>query len=274
MNTRALSFRAALVAMSAVLLSGPVDAQERRMLDERGSVLFGMFVTEPDTNARFDAASGSGTDVDLEDDLGFDSSKTVGRLSGYYWLNTRHRLDFSLFNYSRDAEKRIERTIDFGDETFEIDTVVTASADVSVFKAAYTFAPVVRERGDFGITAGLYTAKLDFTLASRQSASEETGDLTAPLPVFGVRGRFAISERVSLGGAVELFAIDTGEFGGRLSDSYLGVDYTFNDRVGVGVAYNLVSMAVDADESGDGFRGELDWGYDGYMLYVKFDFGR
>jgi hypothetical protein len=274
MNIRSLSSwaRHALVVLAVVSIDAAARAQDGRMFGERGSVLFGVFVTEPNTSARLDSASGIGTDIDLENDLGLDTSKTVARLSWYFWLSERHRMDFSVFQYSRDASRVIDKTIDFGDETFEVDTVVSTTADVSVFKAAYTFAPVVRRRGDFGITAGLYTAQVDLGLADRQTEIEESRGLTAPLPVFGVRGRYAITPRLSFGGSIELFSIETSDAGGRLSDSYLGVDYTFNDRIGIGVAYNRVSMNIDAEEA-SGFQGQLDWGYDGYMLYLKLDFG-
>lgn len=267
-----LRLRAALVAAALLALYGGATAQERRMLDERGSIMFGVFATEPNTSARLDSEEGMGTDIDLENDLGLDTSKNVARLSGYYWLSLRHRLDFSLFQYSREASRTIDETIEFGGKIYDIDTVVSTSSDVSVIKAAYTFAPVVRERGDFGITAGFYTALVDLGLANRDSGTNESQDLTAPLPVVGVRGRYAITPRVSLGGALEFFAIDVPDAGGRLSDAYVGIDYTFSDRIGVGVAYNRVSMNVHAEESG-GFEGELDWGYDGYMLYLKVDFG-
>jgi len=30
---------------------------------------------------------------------------------------------------------------------------------------------------------------------------------------------------------------------------------------------------IDAEDD-DGFEGRIDWGYDGWLAYVKFDFGR
>lgn len=247
-------------------------AQERRRFDERGSVLLGMFVTEPNTTARLDSAFGDGTDIDLENDLGLDSSTTVARLSGYYSLTDRHRLDFSLFEYSRDASRQIDKTIEWGDQVFEINTVVSTTADVRIFKAAYTFVPIVRERAEFGITGGLYTALVDIGLAGTSAGTDESEDLTAPLPVLGVRGRYALSERVSVGGSIEVFSIDAGDANGSWRDAYVGVDYSFSDRIGVGLAYNRVSMNIDAEER-RGFQGQLDWGYDGFMLYLKVDFG-
>ena len=56
-----------------------------------------------------------------------------------------------------------------------------------------------------------------------------------------------------------------------MSDHYFGADYGFGKRMAVGLAYNKVSMGIRAQEAG--FRGDVDWGYDGILLYYKVDFG-
>lgn len=261
-----------VLALCLGLSTISAGAQEQFGHAERGSVLIGAFITGPDTSARVDSVGGRGTDIDLENDLGLDTSKTVARLDGYYWFSQRHRLDYSWFEYNRDATKVLERTIDFRDRTFVLDRAIDASSDVSIFKVGYTFAPIVRERGNFGITAGLYTASIDLALRDRASGAEQSEDLTAPLPVLGFRGQYDVSDRISVRGSIELFSLETGDVGGRLIDTTIGADYSFNDRIALGLAYNLVSVNIDADESG-GFIGEIDWGYDGILLYLKTNFG-
>ena len=260
----------------ALLVSGlvmqlqpsPVQAQETR---ERGSISFGAFITDRRTSTRLDSDAGEGTDLDLESDLGLESSSTVARLGGYYWMTPRQRLDFSVFDLSRTSSKAIEETIDFGDEIFDIDTVVTTKSDLSIFKAAYTFAPVVRERGYLGFSGGLYIADTRLTLSEPTLGRAESEDLTAPLPVVGLRGEYEITERITLRGAGEWFEIDTGDVKGSLRDIYLGADYGFSHRLAVGLAYNDVATNVSASETG-GFEGTLNWGYDGFLLYFKYDF--
>ena len=272
-HASALGLLGVPLAVCLSVSSVPAAAQEEVEHAERASVLFGAFVAGPDTSARVDSVGGRGTDIDLENDLGLDTSKTVARLEGYYWFSLRHRLDTSLFEFSRDASKTFERTIDFADRTYAVNRTIDASSDVSIFKVAYTFAPIVRERGNFGISAGLYTASIDLALRDRTTGEEEAQDLTAPLPVIGFRGQYDVSDRISLRGSVELFSLDAGDADGRLSDSTIGADYSFSDRIGVGVAYNLVSVDIDAEET-DGFIGEIGWGYDGILVYIKANFGQ
>ena len=57
----------------------------------------------------------TGTDINLEDDLGLESSTSVARLGGYVWLGERHRLDGAYFDLSRTASMPIQETIEFGD---------------------------------------------------------------------------------------------------------------------------------------------------------------
>ena len=89
--------------------------------------MLGAFITDRQSNTRFDSDAGDGTDIDMEDDLGLESSTNAARLGGYVWLGRRHRLDGAYFDLSRTASIPIQETIDFGDQTFEINTALPPS---------------------------------------------------------------------------------------------------------------------------------------------------
>ena len=259
-RTRALSAATTLLAQ---------EPEQR----ERAAISFGAFISKPETTARVDSDSGQGTDLNLEDDLGLQSSTTIARLDGHWWLSRRNRLDFSVFNFSRDGTRTIDETINFGDRTFAINTVVNSTQDLDIAKAAYTFAPVIKDRGYVGLTAGLYVAQTKLTLSQATLGTAESEGLTAPLPVIGIRGQYALTDRIKLRGSLEVFGIDTGDVSGRLSDFNIATDYGFGKRFAVGLAYNEVAMDIDASEGGSGFRGALDWGYSGWLLYLNVDIG-
>ena len=261
---------AAIAIVSATAISSAAAQDEWR--GERGSVLLGAFVTDRDTSTRLDSASGEGTDLDLEEDLGLESSMSVARIAGYYWLTPRHRLDAGYFDLSRSAANPIQETIRFGDRTFEIDTFIETKNDVSILKADYTFAALAREHGYLGITGGLYVAEMTMTLSAPRLGSSESEDLTAPLPVVGLRGDYAITDRLTLRGAAQWFALETDDVGGTLRDIYVGADYGLGKRMARGLAYNEVAMGITANEA-YGFQGSVDWSYDGLLLYFKLGFG-
>lgn len=239
---------------------------------ERASIMLGAFITDRESNTRLDSDAGDGTEIDMEDDLGLEASTSVARLGGYVWLGRRHRLDGAYFDLSRSASIPIQETIDFGDQTFEINTALTTEADLTIIKADYTFAALAKDRGFLGITAGLYVAESGYALSQPTLGRAETEDVTAPLPLIGLRGDYAINDRITLRGASQWFAFETDDLDGRLVDFYVGADYGFGQRMAVGLAYNSVSMNIGAQED-DGFNGRIDWGYDGFLLYFKVDLG-
>lgn len=259
------------VIFAAQLLPSAASAQPTKG-GERASIMVGAFITDRESNTRFDSDGGDGTDLDMEDDLGLEASTNVARLGGYVWLGRRHRLDGAYFDLSRSATLPIQETIDFGDETFEINTALSTESDLTIVKADYTFAVLAKDSGFLGLTAGLYIAETGFALSQPALGRTESEDVTAPLPVFGLRGDYAINDRITLRGATQWFGYSTDELDGHLTDFYVGADYGFGQRMAVGLAYNQVSMNIGAAED-DGFTGRLDWGYDGFLLYFKVDLG-
>ena len=259
----------ALALLAATLATLTANAQERR---ERGSILLGAFITDRDTETRLDSDTGDGTDLDLENDLGFETSTSVARLGGYYWFGDRSRLDVSYFDLSRDASKRIQETIEFGDKTFNVNTVVTAENDLSIYKIDYTWAALNRDRGYLGLVGGFYIGEMGMSLSEPTLGTAKSESVTAPLPVIGLRGDYAVGDHFTLRGAMQWFGIEVDDVSGTLRDMYFGADYGFGKRMAVGLAYNKVAMGIEVDKP-SGFNGRVDWGYDGYLLYFKVDFG-
>jgi len=186
---------------------------------ERGGLLFAAFDTGRNTDARFDSDSGAdtGTDIDLEDDLGLEQQMTVGRLSGYVWITRRHRIDFSLFDLSREASKTLDKDVVFGDEVFTIDTDVDTVNKLKIYKVDYTFVPLSRDRGFLGIVAGLYVARAGVSVSEAAQGTAESRALTAPLPVFGFAIGVAYND-VSM----KVSAEERAGFHGRLDAGYAG----------------------------------------------------
>ena len=239
--------------------------------DENLSVSLGVFVTSRDSKTRIDGQiPDSGTPVDLENDLGFDKSDSVFRIDGYYRFNDKHRIDASVFDLSRSASKQIETEIDWNDTVYPIDTVVNASLDLSIYKLAYTWSFMRRDNGYLGVTAGLYVADIGTSLSAEANSLSSSGGVTAPLPVFGLRGQYDISEKWSLRGSAEIFALEYNDYSGSLYDVYAGLDYQVSDHVAVGVGLNSVRIDVGVDKAN--LSGDLDWQYDGGLIFLKFDF--
>ncbi len=261
--------RSILLLALGVTFALPVLGSGRNT--DRFSISLGAFITDRDTDSRLDSVAGQGTAIDFEKDLGLDASGTVLRLDGYYRFNRRHRIDFAVFDLSRDASATIDEQIDFGDETFGVNTTVSAEFDLLIVKAAYTWSVFDRNNGYLGLTAGLYTADTKSSLSEPTLGVAETRSITAPLPVVGLRGEYQLSQWWTLRGSAEFFAIEVDNVDGQLTDLHVGIDYRPAKRWAVGLGYNSVRIEVDSTKAA--FTGSLDWAYDGALLYLKLGFG-
>jgi len=260
----------ALAAVAMMIPFSPATAQTSGQ--EKFSVSIGLFVTDRDSATRFDAQTTSmiGTEVDMETTFGLDTSDSVFRLDGYYRFNQKHRIDFSWFDLSRTGSKQIQRDIDWNDTLFVVDTVINSDFDLSIYKVAYTWSFMRRDKGYLGLTAGLYIADITTSISAPAVGTREDGGFTAPLPVIGLRGEYYFSDKWSFRASSEIFAFAYGDFDGSLYDIYAGVDYQLFERVAIGVGLNSVRMNIGVTK--ENANGDLDWRYDGGLLFLKFAF--
>jgi hypothetical protein len=260
-----------LSAVALMFLKIPTAmAQEND--DTKFSISLGVFLTDRNNTTRVDGTAGmdDGTVVDLEGDLGLDRSDSVFRIDGYYRFNQKHRLDFSAFDLSRTASKDIEEDIEWNDTVFPIDTTVSSDFDLAIYKLAYTWSFMRRDKGFLGLTAGLYIADFGMRLEAEAISELESNSLTAPLPVFGLRGQYDFTEKLTFRASAEIFALEYDDYSGSLYDIYAGLDYQFFKHVAIGIGINAVELNVEINK--DNLDADIDWRYDGGLVFFKFDF--
>ncbi len=238
---------------------------------DKFSLSIGVFFTDRNSDTRLDAASGTpGSDVDLENDFGLDNSDSVFRIDGYYRFKQKHRLDFSYFDLSRTSTAVLQRDIDWNGTLFPVNSSVDGDFDLAIYKLAYTWTFMQRDKGYLGLTGGLYIADFKTSVSAPALGQREVGDATAPLPVFGLRGEYNFSEKWSFRGSIEIFVLEYGDWDGSLYDIYAGIDYQLFEYVAIGLGIN--SVGLDIGVTKQDITGDLDWRYDGGLLFFKFDF--
>jgi hypothetical protein len=249
-----------------LVVTGAAFADE----DPRFSISAGAFFTDRESRTRVDGEAGQGTDIDLEDELGLKKSDTVFRVDAYWRFAEKHRIDVSAFDLSRSASKQIERDIIWEDTTYPLSSTVKTELDLAIYKVGYTWMFLKRDRSFLGATAGLYIADMSATLSASGGGSVESNDLTAPLPVIGLRGEYHFADRWALRGSGEIFAVNYDDYDGSLYDFFLGLDFSVTEKIALGIGINAVKL--DIGVSKNRFQGDVDWQYDGALAYLKFDF--
>ena len=240
-------------------------------------ISLGAFVLNRDSQTRLDGQTpGSGTDIDLEGDLGLEKNDTVFRVDGFYRFNEKHQLVFSVFDLSRNGSKVLDRTIDFLGEEFVINTRIDANFDMNIYKIAYTYSVIQNDSGYLGLSAGFYIADIATGISATPldggpiEGAAASESVTAPLPVFGLRGQYNFSEKWMFRGSAELFVYEYDAYSGSLYDFYAGIDYQLFKNMAVGIGYN--SVRFDLGVSEERFNGNLEWNYDGGLIFFKFEF--
>lgn len=207
-----------------------------------------------------------GASIDLEDTLGIDESDFVGRFDTFFAFNPRHRIDFSIFDISRSGTRSIGEDLDFGEVVIpagEVDTTF----NTMVVKLAYRYNFVADTRTAIGFSAGLHTMGIDLGLDSTVGSVSESFDVTAPLPVIGLHGEYALSERWKILASSELFQIDIGYFSGYLQDNRLAIEHDLFEHMGWGVSLNGFQMGADMEDGP--LRADVKYAYQGLIVYLR-----
>lgn len=269
-TTRKALPKALPLAVLAVLAGTPALAADP--LNEEGfSVKLGAFRSTSDTSLRIDAANGAlGTQITLEDDLGFAKDKTLGQFDAMWRINPRHRIELGYVNLARDSSKTITGEIRFGDSVFPVNTSVNATFDSDVWRLAYGWS-FYREGGnELSLLLGLHVTGFSTKLETASGGVAEAADRTIPLPTIGLQGSWALDPHWRLGAWVQVFSLEYGDYEGSLVNAAFTAEYRINRNLAVGAGYSLYDYNLDVTKGRA--RGSFDYQFSGPMLYLNAGF--
>jgi hypothetical protein len=262
---------AALITFGALT---PASAQT----DEHWGLDLGWFASSFNTTLRLDSDElGIGTEIDMEDHLGLESERGDFRLQGFYRFNPRHRIQFGYTRWKRTAERVIEEEIQWGDEIYEVNALVSTSMQADWYKLAYKYSFVHNDSVEVGATFGVSTYDFAARLEASGSvvggesaaAQVESESLIAPIPMIGMSVDWHISRSFTLVASGEFFDARVSGYDGTMTDTLVGLDWMITPSVGIGAAYNIVSLRVSHDAKADI---AMKYSYDGSFAYLKLRF--
>jgi hypothetical protein len=248
--------------------------------EERFKLGGGVFFPNFDTKLRIDNNNIGGTEVDLEDDLGFSSNETTFWVGGYWRFAAKHRFAAAYFQFDRDASITANTDISIGDEIYPAGARLDSSFKFQVLPISYAYSFLKREKFELAGTIGLNWTKIDFDVSGSASIGDKdpdanvSADASVPLPLIGLLFDYHFTPKWSAGLHGEVFWLnidaDTIGFSGTLINLRASTEYWFFNNVGLGAAVNWYSLNVDVDD-GD-WRGILDYQYWGPQVYLAVRF--
>jgi hypothetical protein len=243
---------------------------------ERASIAVGGMIADIDSSAQI-GLGGTGLEIDVEDVLDLDSSQSSFRVDALYRFGSsrRHRIDFTWFDLDRDGTKTLSRNIDVDGVTYPVGTTVQSEFDLAFYNVRYSYSFVHDDRIDLAGSIGLHVTEVGLSVSS--AAQGKRGeDVTAPLPVLGVRLDVLLAPKwyVRTSWEVLYLAYDGAE--GAISDAMVAVEYRPWQRFALGAGLNAVRFRLEGEEGSDfpeldvNAKFELD--YTGLLLYGKLMF--
>ncbi len=275
MDPNTIARCARTIVLAAVFIGGglhtasPVAAQEGSLPWKTAGFQGGLYQAYQDGRVRGDSATlGTGTVIDLEDDLGLNEDITTYRLDAFWRVYDRFRIDISFHSLRRLNTRTLNRALQFGDVAFPAGTLIDAVAEVDLYEAAVSYSFLVNDRIDLAVSGGVYVG--DITVDITSAVGDEDADYYAPLPVLGLRGSYAINDVLFLRGQVHVSYFDFGDTPRGLADVLVGIDYDITRNLGVGVGYNYTDINIEAED--DGAPVDIDNTFGAFMLYGRIFF--
>jgi hypothetical protein len=276
MTAAALFFRYRL-ALGAVLmgaLAPALHAEAGDPLSDRFNFQLGGFLLSTETTLRVDGEFSRGTEIDTERDLGLKDSDRF-RIDAYWRIAPKHKIRLMYFDTSNEADKTLERTIEFQDQQYDVGLDVHAKSETQVTELAYEYTFMKRDTYDLSGSLGIHNLKFETSLGGELNGNplpnlQNTAEANGPLPVLGVHGVWRFNDQFYIDAMIQYFTISFEEYDGSVTDYTASAVWQFSKHFGVGAGWNNFITKVDVD--GDQFNGHLRWRYGGARIFVTASF--
>jgi hypothetical protein len=243
---------------------------------EKFNIQAGAFFASLDDKVQL-GVGGAGVLIDVEDTLGMKAQNTVFRVGGDYRFGAerRHRMDLEYFYFNRSSNKTLGKDIVVDNVTFAAGTNVDATFNFQILKAAYSYSFFQDDRMDLAASIGLFVMPIKFQVDAGTAGKNADLKFTAPLPVLGLRGDFAITPKWFFRSKIEFFYLEYKNFTGGLLDTNLAVEYNAWKNFGVGFGLENFRVKLSAegkDYPNLNFNGDVKMQFIGAQLYARYFF--
>ena len=272
-NAPRVSVASIIVAAVAAPAFGQEAPPDHPALRDRFYFAAGAFFPQTTTSAQLDSRSGVGGNIDFENALGMKESDTVPALMARWRINNRWRLEGEYFQLNRTGDKTVDRTINWGDQTFPVNSQVSSKFDFSDLRLSAGYSFFRTKDKELGVGLGMHVARYDAALSGTFNGApigSESEKVTAPLPVISMYGQFALTNEWAVAGRMDRFALKYDKFSGNLTGIGLDLMYQPFKHVGFGLASRALAVKMSAEDNGR--KAQFKQTFQGPLLYMNVSF--
>jgi len=263
-------------AIGVVLATGLASARAQEAppvhpaLHDRFYFGVGAFMPKTSTSAELDSATlGAGTNINFEQALGMETTKTVPEAFLRYRLTDRWRFDGEYFALDRTGNRTLDQDVHWGDVVFPVNTQVQSKFNFQDIRisAGYSFFRTTDK--EVGVGLGFHVTSYDASIGAN-GIGNEAKKVTAPLPVLSGYGQFALTDTWAIGARLDRFSMKYDQYEGSITS--MGVDLMYQPvrHFGLGVAYR--SLFIKLTATGSDLTGTFDQTFQGPLFFVNGSF--
>ena len=255
-------------------------------LEDTYTVWLGGFFPSLDSQIRLDPDVGTpGDGLDFEDVLGLADSKSVF-FGGVKWRpSLRHLIEFEFIQLNRSGQVTgISEPFAIGDYEIRVGGDIQTVFDVAIGRFTYGYDLAPNSDLAINLKAGIHLASFDTVLqlsgavfqdgvvvGDPTTVIEQNGNVTAPLPHFGLSYGQAITQTIAVRAQALYFALKYDGYKGSVVDFGADIQYRPWEKFGLGAGIRYFRTTVE-DESDTGLRGKFSYEYVGPVIYGTWSF--
>jgi hypothetical protein len=232
------------------------------------------FAPHVNTQIRIDphnAAPGVvGTSLNAERDLGLDSRLNQGRMELMFRLRERNKLRVDFLEVNRSATHQLAQAIDFGDQHFAPNSLVSSFIDWRIFGLTYTYSLYRSDRLEIGTGVGVYL--LEAEARADVNATQQRQDVSGAgaFPTIPLDFAWRISRRWAVTARAQYLHAAVHNFDGWLADVHEDVQYRWKPNFAVGVGYSSIRAKLDLNTGN--FPGGFSFSVGGPEAFFRVSF--
>jgi len=265
-------------------VASPVLAQSSGAwsdLPDRFQIDTGYYRMEATTVLRLNGSGTSGSDIDLERDLGVAPEVDTIWLDATWRVGRRHQLKLAYTKLDQERKDyTIARDFAFGGQTFNAGLSAHTTSGADVLSAYYRFAAYRNERFEIGPAIGIgglwvkagirATGTITAPGGSDTSRTvEEDASTSSPTGAIGAYTNARPTKRLVLHADFLYIKVKPENAEASLIDWRLGADYYFFRHAGLGVQYKYNNYQYDRGLLSTTLGGEITYqGFQGFLSFL------
>jgi len=234
------------VAVHADEYSPPPPLPVASPITDHFALRGGFFWGQVNTFGRFDSANGvEGTPFTAERDLGLTDRARQPRIEIIFRIEERSRLRVNFLDMRRQAEKTINRTIQYGDQTFLVDNPVQSSFDWRQMDLTYTYSFLRSERYELGAGLGVHLLEAEAIAQIPNTPQYADFNGAGPFATLALDGTWRISKRWALSARGQYLRVTIGSVSGMMGEYHADLQYRWKRNVAFGLGYERDETELD-----------------------------